>query len=238
VARDYGALIEAQANARIEYAIYSATAYATASQRCRCVEPLVAPLDPDGSAGIRSVLLTKDGRLPDLEAIKSHRIAMGPADSVSGSLLPLAALGAEHVEIAQDAPFLVHADTAAQAEAMLMDGKVDAVFGWETAATDGESQSTGGTAARLESAGISATALRVVWNSGLLRYGPHTVRSDLDPEAKRRLTVFLTNLKSMTPDVYDLLEPEHSGGFTIVAPKDYEVAAAIVRFVSSGASQR
>src|SRR5438445_3471984 len=30
VARDYAALIEAQANARIEYAIYSATAYATA----------------------------------------------------------------------------------------------------------------------------------------------------------------------------------------------------------------
>jgi phosphonate transport system substrate-binding protein len=29
----------------------------------------------------------------------------------------------------------------------------------------------------------------------------HAVRSDLDPEAKRRLGVFLTNLKSTTPDV-------------------------------------
>jgi phosphonate transport system substrate-binding protein len=63
------------------------------------------------------------------------------------------------------------------------------------------------------------------------------VRSDLDPEAKRRLSVFLTNLRSMTPDVYDLLEPEHSGGFTTVVAKDYDTAASIVRFASSGASQ-
>jgi phosphonate transport system substrate-binding protein len=153
VARDYGALIEAQANARIEYAIYSATAYATASQRCGCIEPLVAPLDPDGSAGIRSVLLTKDGKLPDVAALKSHHIAIGPKDSVSGSLLPLAGLSAEHVEIAEDSPFLIHAGTAAEAEAMLVNDKADAVFGWEKAAADGQAESPGGTAARLEAAG-------------------------------------------------------------------------------------
>ncbi|WP_164771769.1 PhnD/SsuA/transferrin family substrate-binding protein, partial [Mesorhizobium sp. M7D.F.Ca.US.004.03.1.1] len=95
VARDYAALIEAQANARIEYAIYSATAYATASQRCLCIEPLVAPVDSDGAIGIRSVLLTRDGKLPDLAAMQSHRIAMAPSGSVGGSLLPLAALAAE-----------------------------------------------------------------------------------------------------------------------------------------------
>uniref|UniRef100_UPI0038B2F65B PhnD/SsuA/transferrin family substrate-binding protein n=1 Tax=Mesorhizobium neociceri TaxID=1307853 RepID=UPI0038B2F65B len=56
VAHDYAALIEAQANARIQYAVYSATAYATASERCGCVEALVAPVDADGATGIRSVL--------------------------------------------------------------------------------------------------------------------------------------------------------------------------------------
>ena len=40
-------------------------------------------------------------------------------------------------------------------------------------------------------------------------------------------TVFLTNLKSTTPDVYDLLESKHSGGFLTVAPKDYAPAQAI-----------
>ena len=237
VARDYAALIEAQGNARIEYAIYSATAYATASKRCGCIEPLVAPVDFDGAIGIRSVLLTRDGKLPDLAALAGHRIAMAPSDSVGGSLLPLAALAAEGRKIAEDAPFLVHADSAAAAETMLVDGKADGLFGWVTAAADGRPEASG-TQARLEAAGLSAAALQVVWTSGLLRYGPHAVRSDLDPEAKRRLTVFLTNLKSMTPDVYDLLEAKHSGGFAVVTPKDYETAASVVRFISGSGSQQ
>jgi len=239
VARDYAALIEAQANARIEYAVYSATAYATASQRCGCVEPLVAPVDADGAIGIRSVLLTRDGKVADLAAMKDHRIAMAPADSVGGSLLPLAGLTAEGVGITEDAPFLTHADSAAAAEAMLVDGQADALFGWETATADGQPTIPGiqpadpdGTMARLEAAGISQAALQVIWTSGLLRYGPHAVRSDLDPEAKRRLTVFLTNLRSLSPDIYDLLETKHSGGFTVAGPQDYAMAAAIVHLVS------
>jgi len=244
VARDYQALIEAQANGRIEYAVYSATAYATASERCGCVEPLVAPVDADGAIGIRSVLVTRDRKVPDLAAMTIHRIAMAPADSIGGSLLPLAGLTAAGVGINEDAPYLLHAASAAAAEAMLIDGQADAVFGWVTATADdhppamldGQSAVPIGTLARLEAAGLPETALQVVWTSGLLRYGPHAVRSDLDPEAKRRLTVFLTNLRSMTPDVYDLLEATHSGGFTVASQKDYAMATAIVRLVSGKSS--
>ncbi|TPM39075.1 phosphate/phosphite/phosphonate ABC transporter substrate-binding protein [Mesorhizobium sp. B2-3-4] len=238
VARDYAALIEGQADARIQYAIYSATAYATALQRCGCIEPLVAPVDSDGAAGIRSVLLTRDGKLPGLADMEGHRIAMSPPDSVGGSLLPLTGLAAEHVRIAEDAPFLVHAPSASAAETMLVDGEADAVFGWVKAAADGQPRMPGGTQARLEASGLSASALQLVWMSGLLRYGPHAVRSDLDPEAKRRLTVFLTNLKSTTPDIYDLLEAKHGGGFMPVAAKDYAAAEAIVRLVSADRGQR
>lgn len=244
VARDYQALIEAQANGRIEYAVYSATAYATASERCGCVEPLVAPVDADGAIGIRSVLVTRDGKVPDLAAMTIHRIAMAPADSVGGSLLPLAGLTAAGAGINEDSPYLLHAASVAAAEAMLIDGQADAVFGWVTAMADdhppatldGQSAAPIGTLARLEAAGLPETALKVVWTSGLLRYGPHAVRSDLDPEAKRRLTVFLTNLRSMTPDVYDLLEATHSGGFTVASQKDYAMATAIVRLVSGKSS--
>ncbi|RUU30335.1 MULTISPECIES: PhnD/SsuA/transferrin family substrate-binding protein [unclassified Mesorhizobium] len=238
VARDYAALIEAQANAQIEYAVYSATAYATASERCECVEPLVAPVDSDGAVGIRSVLLTRDGKVPDLAAMEAHRVAMAPPDSVGGSLLPLAGLAAEGVKVAEDAPFLTHASSAAAAETMLVDGEADALFGWMPAMADGQPDLPGGTVARLEMAGISKAALRVVWTSGVLRYGPHAVRSDLDPEAKRRLTVFLINLRSMSPDVYDLLEWKHSGGFAVASPDDYAMAAAIVRLVSGNHRQQ
>lgn len=238
VARDYAALIEAQADARIEYAVYSATAYATASERCNCVEPLVAPVDSDGAVGIRSVLLTRDGKVPDLASMEAHRIVMAPSDSVGGSLLPFAGLAAEGVKVAEDAPFLTRASSAAAAEAMLVDGEADALFGWIPAAADDGPEIAGGTVARLEAAGLSKTALQIVWRSGLLRYGPHAVRSDLDPEAKRRLTVFLTNLRSISPDIYDLLEAKHSGGFTVARPQDYSMAAAVVRLVSGSDHQR
>lgn len=117
-------------------------------------------------------------------------VAMVPPDSVGGSLLPLAGLAAEGVKIAKDAPFLTHANSAAAAETMLVDGEADAIFGWMPAVADGQPDVAGGTVARLEMAGLSKAALQVVWTSGLLRYGPYAVRSDLDPEAKRRLTVF------------------------------------------------
>jgi phosphonate transport system substrate-binding protein len=237
VAHDYAALIEAQANARIEYAVYSATAYATVLERCGCVEPLVAPVDSDGTIGIRSVLLTRDGKVPVLAAMQAHRIAIAPSDSVGGSLLPLAGLAAEGVKITDDAPFLTRAVSAGAAEAMLIDGQADALFGWAPVAADGQPNIAGGTMARLEAAGVSKASLQVVWASGLLRYGPHAVRRDLDPEAKRRLLVFLTNLKSMSPDVYDLLESRHSGGFAIAGPRDYTMAEAIVRLVSGNDRQ-
>jgi len=229
VARDYAALIEAQASGRVQYAVYSALAYATASERCGCVEPLVAPVDADGAVGIRSILVTRDGRLPDLAAIASHQIAIAPAENVGGALLPLAALPAEGVKIARDSPFLARAASATAAETMLSGGEADALFGWEPADAEGRSTHSEGTVARLEAAGIPEASLRVLWTSGLLRYGPHAVRSDLDPEAKRRLTVFLTNLRSQTPDVYDLLDATHSGGFVPAVPKDYTMAMAIVQ---------
>jgi len=234
VARDYAALIEAQASGRVQYAVYSALAYATAAERCGCVEPLVAPVDADGSVGIRSVLLTRDGKVPDLAAIAAHRIAIAPVDNVAGSLLPLAGLSAEGVKVTEGAPFLERAASATAAEAMLGGGQADGLFGWEAAGGEGERANPGGTVTRLEAAGVPRASLRVLWTSGVLRYGPHAVRSDLAPEAKRRLTVFLTNLKSLTPDIYDLLETTHSGGFVQAAPKDYAVASAIIRWETTG----
>ncbi|TIQ35159.1 MAG: phosphonate ABC transporter substrate-binding protein [Mesorhizobium sp.] len=234
VARDYAALVQAQASGRVQYAVYSALAYAAASERCGCVEPLVAPVDTDGAVGIRSVLLTRDGKVPDLAAMASHRIAIAPADNVGGSLLPLTGLSGEGAKIAEDSPFLARAPSATAAEAMLGDGEADGLFGWEPVGADGQPTNTGGTIMRLEAAGVPKTSLRVLWTSAPLRYGPHAVRRDLDAEAKRRLAVFLTNLKSLTPDVYDLLESTHSGGFELAVSKDYATALAIVRREAGG----
>ncbi|WP_054309461.1 PhnD/SsuA/transferrin family substrate-binding protein [Mesorhizobium sp. 1M-11] len=227
VAPDYATLIEAQSAGRVEYAIYSALAYTTASERCGCVEPLVAPTDGDGAVGIRSLLITRDGKVPSLQAMTAHRIAVGPAESVAGWLLPLADLTPNQVSLSQASPFLERVSSVSAAEAMLAEKKVDAVFGWATSRAD--DSETGGTIARLKEAGVPESSLQVIWRSNLLRYGPHAVLKSLDPEAKRRLRVFLVNLKGQTPETYNLLEPWHSGGFVAVAHQDYEAATRIMR---------
>lgn len=233
VAPDYTTLIEAQVAGRIEYAVYSAIAYAVIDEKCGCVEPLVAPTDADGAVGVRSVLVTRDGKLPSLAAMPSHRVAVAPPQNLAGWQLPRAELAGTPSALSEAAPFLERAETASAAEAMLAEGRADAVFGWAPTGVASAETISGGTVARLIEAGVPEANLKVIWKSGLLRYGPHVVSRNLDPETKRRLGVFLTNLKGQSPQIYDLLEPKHSGGFVAVGREDYAVARSILGTVST-----
>lgn len=55
----------------------------------------------------------------------------------------------------------------------------------------------------------------------MVRYGPHAVRAELDGEAKRLLAGFLVDLKDSRPDVYDLVEFHHQGGFVATTHDEY-----------------
>lgn len=234
VAQDFATLIEAQERGSVEYAVYSALAYVTAQRRCGCVEPLVAPLDSSGAAGIRAVLIGRDETVSTLDAIESHRIAL-PPDGLGVIQLGMIGLHAQGVILDPDSALVVHAASAAEAEGMLADGSVDAMIGWAPTGEGVGEAGNGGTVARLTAAGLEPSRLHVLWQSPMLRYGPHAVRRDLDPEAKRRLAVFLTNLKTQTPDVYDLLESRHSGGLVAASSSDYDTAGDIVDAIAGGA---
>ncbi|MDP3896520.1 MAG: PhnD/SsuA/transferrin family substrate-binding protein, partial [Mesorhizobium sp.] len=107
VARDYGALIDAQASSRIEYAIHSSSSYAAAFRMCGCVEPLVAPVSEDGSQGIRSVLIARAGGPGSTADLSTARIAFGPRDSTASYRLPLAELAPRGDPLTGAEPFLV-----------------------------------------------------------------------------------------------------------------------------------
>lgn len=232
VANNYPALIDAHASGRIEYAVYSASAYAAAYQRCECVEPLVAPVGDDGSTGIHSVLIARDGALSSLADLTGRKIALLPADSITGNQMPLAAFQPNGKPLSGEESFFVHVASAEAAEALLAEGGVDAIFGWMPAAGAGP-EIEGGTMARLEVAGMETSRLAVVWRSNLLRYGPHAVARGLDPEAKKRLTAFLTNLKDADPDLYERLEAHRLGGFTAASQSDYAAALEMVKAIAA-----
>jgi len=235
VARDYAALIDAQASSRIEYAIHSAASYAAAWRLCSCVEPVASPVSDDGSTGIRSILIARSGGPASSDDLAASRVAWGPGDSVSSYLMPLAEFTSNGQALQGNEPFLVAAASEAETERMLVQGSVDAMFGYIPSSADAIAQQ-GGSLARLAEAG--GTGLTVLWTSELLRHGPHAVRTKLDGEAKDALRLFLTGLRDGNPKVYDLLERRFGGGFQEAVHEDYRTAIDLVRSAAARHASR
>ena len=215
VARDYAALAQAQIDGRLDYAVYSAPAYAAAMLRCGCLVPLAAPVDADGTVGLRSVLIVRtDG--PG----GAGRLAVGPGDSLAARLVPLAA--SPQARAAAAAGRLVEAQSAAHAEALFLQGEVDGFFGWVPALKDdGGDASASGTPARLAASGLPASDWRVAWRSAVLRYGPHAVRADLPAARVERLSGLLALAGGGVVDLGTRLSRGHGGGFAAVSAADY-----------------
>jgi phosphonate transport system substrate-binding protein len=116
-------LIDAQATSRIEYAIYSTTAYATALELCRCIAPLAAPTDVDGASGIRSIVIARAGKLKSVSDLPKMKVAVPAEDDLSGWLTPLSLLAHGGLVLRGDEPFIVTSPTALEAEAQFANGK-------------------------------------------------------------------------------------------------------------------
>ncbi len=228
VAKDYAALIDAQATSRIEYAIYSAMAYATAQRLCSCLEPLASRLGVQNDTGIRSVLLLRKSALQGAGGPGDLKIAAVRGDSLSGALLPVIALSTSDGPSGIGSDQVVMAATDSEAVEMFANGTVDGLFGWSLASEQQETVIGSGTFAGLAARGIDPSALQVHWTSPLLRYGPHAVRSDIDKEARQILRDFLIGLNDRKPDIQELLTGSVEEGFVETKPDDYELALELV----------
>ncbi len=212
-ARDYEALVAAHIAGRVDYAIYSSQAYAAAMIRCECVVPLAFPVAQDGSVGVRSVLIAKPGATP-------RTIALGAGDSLTGRMAPLA-LWPDAAE-AEKAGRLVFTQSAEDAEAMFLEGTVDGFFGWVPAASDAVEETFGGTPARLDAAGVDAAQYDIVWQSDILRHGPHAVRDDVDPAMREKLVRMLTGHAAGSNGFQATIDRQYGGGFAAASKTDYQ----------------
>lgn len=208
VARDYAALAQAHIAGRIDYAVYSAPAYAAASRRCGCLRPVAAPVDADGAVGLRSILVVRNGG-----AGTDGRLAVGPADSLATRLAPLAS--SPEARRAAETGRLVEAQSAAEARAMFLDGEVDGFFGWMPA-----TPRSAGSPAGLEGAGLDIADHHIAWRSQVLRYGPHAVRADMPAELVGRLAALLEDAAG-DPALMRPVLRGHGGGFAAVTQEDY-----------------
>jgi len=217
----YGELIDAQINDRVQYAIYSATSYATAAVQCQCVEAIAAPVAADGALGFHSILVARaDGGIASLADARGKSIALAGEDSVAGRLVPEQAFAAEG--IAPDDYFARVATVADPAAAItaLLSGNVDLAVGWSSLTGPATTGYDFGVLTRMVAEGrLDMNQVRIIWQSRLIPFGPHVVRTDIPHELRSLLARALVAMASEDPEALDSIDRLGFGGGGFVTPE-------------------
>ncbi len=229
---NYNALIDAQASARVQYAIHSAASYATAEALCACVEPVALPAAFDGSRGFHSVLVSlAGGTIATLADARGKRLALTGANSVAGRLVPLKALAAQGIVADSYFSSMPTASDPEQAVTMLFTDEADLAAGWSSLAGDAGNGYSFGVFTRMVSAGaLAMDRLRIVWQSPLIPFGPHVVRNDLPDELKKLIADALMAMGEAAPDALDAVDGSSigGGGFVPATAADYKLIEGLV----------
>jgi phosphonate transport system substrate-binding protein len=220
---DYPALIEAQMSSRIEYAVYSATAYGAANAMCECIVPLAAPVTADGAVGTVALAVSTDSDIAGLDDLPSAKLAWPKSDPAPQIVLREELL-VEGKALTGDEKFLVSVASPEDAVTALRKKKADTLIGWAYAGNDGRARPGTGTLAALEAANIG---YETIWTSTLLRFGPHAVRKDVPSDIRAALQDFLVNGIAAAPEVAELIDESFTGKFEAVTEADY--AGAVER---------
>ena len=230
--RDFPALIDAQASSRIEYAIYSAGAYATAWISCECITPLVAPVSLNGSIGTRTALfLDKSVSLANLATSKG--IAISGKDSLTAFGVPLSEFVSASGALKGDEAWLKFFDNGDAAIAFLKSGAADALFA-SIPANQPSKQALDPNDALL----TSGRDFVPVWQSQVIPFGPHAIRKNLNPEVKKLLQTFLISLAANDPDMFELLSESNAANFAPISPEAYTPAINAVRALAAVSKQQ
>jgi len=210
-AKNYTALINAQTTSRIEYAIYSASAYATAWQICECVEPLVLPKSADGSQGYNSIIISSEKGPGDISQLASANLAGLSQSSFAGSRFAVFELESQNIKLPEKIKFSDSGETAIQ---KFVEGEYNALIGWSSLTgnpTIGYSQGTLNLVAAKN--GGKIIPYRMIWKSSVIPNRPHVIKKSLAGEAKTLLRNALTRMYDSDPVAYDSIEPVFGGGF-------------------------
>jgi phosphonate transport system substrate-binding protein len=235
-AANYTALIDAQTTDRVQYAIHSATSYVTTVARCTCVEPLAVPAAFDGAKGFHAIILARaDSDIRTAADAAGKSLAVTAEDSVAGRLVPLKYLARDGIDSASHFSSVMEAADPAMAIAALQAGTVDLAVGWSSLTGDAASGYDFGVLTSLVRVGaLSMDSVRIVWQSPLIPFGPHVVRSDVPDDLKAKLRTALTTMAATAPVVLDAVDRSTigGGGFVEIAAADYAVIADLIGVTS------
>jgi phosphonate transport system substrate-binding protein len=229
-AESYEALIAAQSASRVDYAIESATAFVTAKARCGCVEALVVPTRTGGEAGFFALLTARaDGPIKSLDDAKGARLALAGEDSVGGRLLQMKAFEEKGIDPAEFFSEIVETPHPEAAISALLAGDADLAVAWSSLSGDRAAGYSFGVLADLVAeGGLSMDQIEIVWQSPLIPFGPHAIRSNLPDELKRLLSRALLAVDDEQPAALDAVDRFGGGGFIAADAGLYAPVAALI----------
>jgi phosphonate transport system substrate-binding protein len=213
--QDYRSLIDAQAAGGVHYAVYRATAYAAAAERCRCVEPIAVPMRAGGETGFHALLITRsDGPIRSLADAEGARLALAAPDSIAGRLLPLKAMEEEGIDPAAYFAKIVDTESPELAITALLAGDADIAVAWSSLSGDpATGYSFGILSSLVAEGGLSMDQIRIVWQSPLIPFGPHAVRADLPDDLKNLLSQSLADIAFEDSRALDAVDRSGGQGF-------------------------
>lgn len=210
---DFTALVSALTTSRVEYAVLSAFAYASAWNLCECVEPLVIAQTAQGAYRFRQVIIARTDGASELNEMRGRTLAVVGMGTAGGPMLAQYEIEKEGMNFGTGGIEFKNFPDSAQAIGAFANGEVDALLGWQVVTGAGDENSTQGTLELIATQVPGDLRYRTIWESSPIPYRVHAIRRNLPGEAKTLLRGLLTNMFSSDPVAYDAIEPFHGGGF-------------------------
>jgi phosphonate transport system substrate-binding protein len=230
-AADYAGVMQGLAAGQLDATEFSPSAFAGTWLDCKCVEPVVVPLEKDGSIFyIAAMVVRKDSGINSIDDMKGHSLAFTDPNSASGYLIPSVTLRAKGIDLA-DGKFFSHIGFSGgheQGVVAVLNRQYDACVVWTSGQGD---EATGYTRGVLRSmvdkSMLKMADVKVIWTSDKVPNGPWTVRSALPPDLRQAFHDFMRDLPVSHKDIYDSVEQGAGVGYQDATLEIYQGMIAL-----------
>jgi phosphonate transport system substrate-binding protein len=209
-AADYAGVMQAMGAGQLDLSEFSPSAFAGAWLDCKCIDPVVVPLERDGTVYYVAVMITrKDSGITSIEQMKGHSLAWADPNSASGYLIPKESLRRAGIDLADGAYFsrTGFAGGHEQGIVAVLNKQYDACVTWTSGQGDITQGYSRGTLRGMVDRGmLKMSDVNIIWQSGKLPNGPWVLRSTLPPDLKAVIRDFMLDLPKSHKDIYDAVE--------------------------------